>query len=295
MIPNIFLLMRPNQWSKNIFVFLPMFFGRHLTDLSCWWPNICAFLAFCFASSGIYCLNDIYDAESDSHHPKKCRRPLACGSVSRKQAYYTMIVCWILSFGLIFTGYQEISMKIGVASIVALYILLNIAYCLRLKLYSVIDVFIIALGFVLRVISGGISSHVELSHWIVLMTFLLTLFIAIAKRRDDVVVYENSGVMLRDSIGYYNISFINMALCIVASVTMICYIMYTVSDEVISRIGNNYLYTTSIFVLAGLVRYLQLTIVEEKSGSPSRILIQDHFILGCILAWSLTFTCLLYL
>ena len=127
------------------------------------------------------------------------------------------------------------------------------------------------------------------------MTFLLALFLAFAKRRDDVVKYEADGKLMRRNIDRYNSAFMNQAMTVVATLTMVCYIMYTLSDEVIARIGNSYLYITSIFVLAGIIRYLQVAIVDVKSGSPTKILLKDHFIQFCIVGWILTFAFLLYL
>ncbi len=265
-------------------------------DTTSWLPCICAFFAFCFASSGIYCLNDIHDADADKQHKEKCKRPVASGAISKRSAYCIMLICWAVSFGFLSVGcYNEINTIFSAYVIVLIYIIMNIAYCKKLKRYAIIDVFTIAIGFVLRIVLGGIVTHIELSQWIVLMTFLLALFIAFAKRRDDVVTFETSGVKLRDNINRYNLSFMNQALCILASITMVCYIMYTVSDDVVSRIGNHYLYTTSVFVLAGIIRYLQVAIVDEKSGSPTKVLIKDKFIHACILAWIITFACFLYL
>lgn len=296
MITPIIHLIRPHQWTKNAFVFLPLFFGRQLMDTTCWIPCLCAFFAFCFASSGIYCLNDIHDVEADRQHKEKCKRPIASGAISKRNAYCIMLMCWAVSIAFLTLGCKnEFATIFSAHVIVLIYIIMNIAYCLRLKRYAIIDVFIIAIGFVLRIVLGGIVTHIELSQWIVLMTFLLALFIAFAKRRDDVATYETSGVKLRDNISRYNISFMNQALCILASITMVCYIMYTVSDDVVNRIGNHYLYTTSIFVLAGIIRFLQVAIVDEKSGSPTKFLIKDRFIHACILAWIITFACFLYL
>lgn len=296
MIKEYFQLLRPHQWLKNTFVFLPLFFGRHLMDSAAWIPCMGAFLAFCMASSGIYCLNDIQDAVSDRHHKEKCKRPIASGAIGKTKAYCIMMICWVVAFGCIVAGCRtRLEALIGATIVLLLYIVMNIAYCFKLKHYGIVDVFTIAIGFVLRVIMGGMVTQIELSQWIVLMTFLLALFIALAKRRDDVATYENSGIKLRDNISRYNLSFMNQAMCILASITMVCYIMYTVSDEVVNRIGNSYLYTTSVFVLAGIIRYLQITIVDEKSGSPTKVLMKDRFIHACILAWLLTFACFLYL
>ena len=172
---------------------------------------------------------------------------------------------------------------------------MNIAYCIRLKRVALIDVFIIAIGFVLRIWVGGIATGIGISQWIVLMTFLLALFLAFAKRRDDVVMYEESGVKVRCNINRYNLQFMNQAITIVSAVTMVCYIMYTVSPEVQERMQTSYLYVTSIFVLIGLLRYMQLTLVYVKSGSPTKILLYDRFIQLSILGWLLTFFVLIYL
>lgn len=174
------------------------------------------------------------------------------------------------------------------------YLVLNVAYCVKLKHYAIIDVFIIAIGFVLRLFAGAFASGAAISHWIVMLTFLLALFLAFAKRRDDVVSYENTGVLARRNINRYNIAFMNQSLSVIAAVTLVSYILYCVSPDVISRIGSDYLYVTSVFVLAGIIRYLQLSIVDLKSGSPTRILLKDRFIQGCIFFWLLTFLVLLY-
>ena len=171
---------------------------------------------------------------------------------------------------------------------------LNIIYCIKLKQFAIVDVFIIAFGFVLRVVIGGVVAGIFISQWIVLMTFLLALFLAFAKRRDDVILHEAMGVTLRDNTNRYNLNFLNQTLTIIGSITMVCYMMYTVSDEVCARMNTHYLYLTSIFVLAGIIRYLQLTLVDDKSGSPTKILMKDRFIQLCILAWIISFIIIIY-
>ena len=146
----------------------------------------------------------------------------------------------------------------------------------------------------MRIILGGVATGIILSHWIIIMTFLLALFLAFAKRRDDVVMYENTGVKVRKNVNRYNIDFMNQAITIVATITVIAYICYTVSPDVVARIKSPYLYMTSIFVLLGIMRYLQLTIVDIKSGSPTKVLMKDHFVQSCIIGWILTFIIILY-
>lgn len=290
---SIILLLRPHQWLKNLFIFLPLFFDRHLLDTTYWMPCLFAFFAYSFAASAIYCFNDIWDIEADKLHFQKCKRPIASGKISKLGGYGIALICLILSLVLIFTSCVKETKSLLI--IIIFYLLMNVAYCIKLKHIALVDVFIIAIGFVLRILAGSAATGIELSQWIVLMTFLLALFLAFAKRRDDVVIYENTGVKARKNVNRYNLQFMNQAISIVASITMVCYIMYTVSDEVIARMGTPYLYVTSIFVLAGIIRYLQITIVDVKSGSPTKVLMKDHFIQCCIIGWMAAFFLILYL
>ena len=289
-------LLRPEQCLKNLFVFLPLFFDRHLFDLEYLLPCLLIFLAFSFAASGIYCFNDIRDAEADRLHEVKRNRPIASGAVSPATGYIIMGVCLVIAVVFLalipHAGGQP---ALPLCIIVGCYVLMNIAYSLKLKQLAIVDVFIIAIGFVLRVLAGGVATGIYLSHWIVLMTFLLTLFLAFAKRRDDVVTLEKSGVAVRKSINRYNLPFMNLAISIVASITMVCYIMYTVSPQVVERFNSPYVYLTSLFVLAGIIRYLQITVVDAQSGSPTKVLLKDRFIQGCVIGWLVTFAHVLYL
>ena len=172
---------------------------------------------------------------------------------------------------------------------------MNMAYCLKLKQYAILDVTIIAIGFVMRILAGGLATDIWISHWLVLMTFLVTLFLALSKRNDDYRIFEQTGTKPRVSITGYNKTFINEATAIIASVTMVCYIMYTMSPEVIERMGTRYVYLTSGWVLAGLLRYLQNMIVYGLSGSPTKSLVKDHFIQICIIGWIASFFAIIYL
>lgn len=185
------LLIRPQQWVKNFFVFLPLFFDRHLLDAGYLVPAIVVFFAFSFVASSIYCFNDVWDAELDRLHPKKCKRPVASGKISPTVAYTIMGVLLVFAFvGIAVFFRADRQAMTGVAAVLASYFVLNILYCVKLKQIALIDVFIISVGFVLRVVVGGIAAGIYISHWIILMTFLLALFLAFAKRRDDVVMYE---------------------------------------------------------------------------------------------------------
>lgn len=290
---NLVLLLRPQQWLKNLFVFLPLFFDRHLLDMEYVWSGTIAFLAFCLAASSIYCFNDIHDVEADRLHPSKRMRPIASGKVSIKAGYSLM--AFTLGLAVIMILALPFGARWQTLGILSTYYVLNIAYCVRLKQIALVDVFIIATGFVLRILMGGAATRIPLSHWIVLTTFLLALFLAFAKRRDDVLIYEETGTQARRNITRYNLDFMNQVITIVGTITMVAYIMYTVSEEVMQRLGSQYIYLTSIFVLAGIIRYLQLTIVDKKSGSPTKALMKDRFIQLCIIGWLLVFLALIYL
>ena len=295
MIKPVVQLARPQQWIKNAFIFLPIFFDGKLLRLDLLTAAFILFVAYCLAASGVYCFNDIYDAEADRSHPLKKNRPVASGSVTKSAAFMMMGTCFLASilFIIIFF-YHEPSKMWRLIGVITFYILMNIAYCVKLKQMAIVDVFIIATGFVLRIIAGGFATGIHLSQWIVLMTFLLALFLAFAKRRDDVVIYEDTGVLTRKNVSRYNLAFMNQAIGIVASITMVCYIMYTVSPEVTERFHSHYVYITSIFVLAGIIRYLQVTLVDVRSGSPTKILLKDRFIQACIIGWVMTFFFVLY-
>lgn len=288
-------LLRPSQWLKNFFIFLPLFFDGHLLDGAYIVPTVWMWLSFCLVSSGIYCLNDLCDVEVDRVHPDKCKRPLASGAVSRWHALLLMLVCWAVSLGIILLCEWSLGLgRMPLLGVVGIYIFMNVAYSLGLKRLAIVDVFLIAVGFVLRVMAGGFSTGIELSHWIVLMTFLLALFLALAKRRDDVVRFEKTGVKARENVNRYNVAFMNQAIAVVASVTMVCYIMYCVSPEVMERFGSPYLYGTSVFVLAGIIRYLQVIFVDARSGSPTKVLMKDLFMQVAIVGWILSFILILY-
>lgn len=287
-----FELMRPGQWVKNVFVYLPMFFGGELLDVRSWIASTVAFASFCLLSSAIYCLNDIRDAESDRKHPRKKHRPVAAGRVSVKGAYTLMVILMAAAFGML--GMLRPEEFHAAAAIELAYLLLNLAYCFYLKRLAIIDVFTLAIGFVLRLADGGAVCDIELSPWIVCLTFLLALFLAFAKRRDDVAAMEEEGTVRRQSIVGYNLDFINITLAIIAAVTTVCYLLYTVSPDTTGRIGSKYVYITFIFVLAGILRYLMVTLTGGRSDSPTALLYKDRFVQACIAGWIISFAFLIY-
>ena len=286
---NILKILRPHQWVKNTFIFIPLFFGGSLFDMADWTSSLVAFVAFSFAASAIYSINDIVDVEADKKHPKKCKRPIAAGLVSKRQASLLAIILAIAALALPFLLNNWM-----LSVVIAVYLAMNLCYCIRLKHYAIIDVCIVAMGFVMRIVAGGVATDIVLSRWIVMMTFLLTLFLSFAKRRDDVLIMNETGMAPRKNPSRYTLTFINQAITITGGVMLVCYIMYTVSPEVIERFNSPNLYMTSFFVILGLLRYIQLTVVDERSGEPTRLVLSDRLIQLIIAGWIISFAIIIY-
>jgi 4-hydroxybenzoate polyprenyltransferase len=282
-------LARPHQYVKNAFVFLPLFFGWKLTDASALASAAVAFAAFCLTASAVYVINDLKDIEEDRAHPEKRNRPLASGALSPAEAL-------VFAAGLLL-GAAVLTAGLGSAGfslILAGYLAINILYSFLLKHRSLIDLACIAVGFVLRVFAGGAVTGITPSHWIVLMTFLLALFLGFAKRRDDLLLSAAGCERTRKSLDGYNLEFVSLAMMIMAAVVIVSYILYTLSPEVIAKHGSDKLYLTSIFVIMGVLRYLQITLVECKSGSPTLVLLRDGFIQASLVLWIASFYLILY-
>ncbi|CAN5559851.1 decaprenyl-phosphate phosphoribosyltransferase [soil metagenome] len=280
-------LIRVHQWVKNFFLYVPAFFGGVLINQEIFKNLTIGFFAFSFVTSAVYILNDYKDIEKDKLHPEKKDRPLASGAVDKKQALVIFIL--MLLAGLTIAYFLNFYFFL----ITLFYFIMNIAYTLRLKDTPIIDVSIISTGFLLRIFAGGVISEVIVSKWLILLTFLLAMLLALAKRRSEYKVFL-TGKKIRKSIKGYNLDFINVSMVMMASVTVVSYIMYTVSIEVIQRIGNDYLYITSFFVIMGIMRYLQLTLVYDRSGSPTKVLLKDKMTQILILGWIFVFVILLY-
>lgn len=273
---------------KNLFIFLPIFFSAQIGHHELLLNAFIAFIAFSLAASSIYILNDYYDIEEDKNHPKKKHRPLASGIISKKKAVVTMIALFLVGSSLM------AMLSIQAFYILVIYVLVNTAYSIYFKHIAIIDVTIIAIGFALRLFVGAAVTGVVLSMWIVMMTFLLALFLALAKRRDDVLLYLETGKKMRKVIDGYNLQFLDASMVIMASVVIVVYTIYTTSSEVVARIGSQYLYLTAIFVILGIMRYLQITFVHVDSGSPTKIFLTDRFTQLTLLGWIFSFSWILY-
>ena len=278
---SILKLLRPHQYIKNLFVFAPLFFTFSFNFeqvLDC----IVVFVLFSFLASSIYILNDYMDIEEDKQHPTKKFRPLASGEISKNSA---KILFFSLSIPSLVASYF---INIDLFIVLTIYFVLNIAYSLGLKHITIVDIFIIASGFVLRLFAGASVIDNQLSMWIIIMTFLLALFLAVAKRRDDVLL-SSQGKETRKNIDGYNLEFVNAVMVFMSGVIVVAYILYTVSDEVIERLNSQYLFLTTFFVILGIMRYMQLTFVEQNSGSPTKIVLKDRFLQITIMFWLASF------
>jgi len=282
-------LFRPDQWVKNLFLFIPIFFAGELDDTTKLKTLGISFIAFSFIASAIYIINDFKDIDKDREHPEKRRRPLASGAVSKPLGLVFFVI--LLVAGVIFSYFTQ---STPFYVIIACYLFLNVGYTFGLKKVSIVDILIVASGFVLRTIAGGVVVDVDISHWLIIMIFLLALFLVIAKRRDDLLVFKESGNIMRKSIEQYNLEYINSLLIMISGIMIVAYVMYVISPEVEARFNSSYLYFTSVFVVAGVMRYLQITFVDNKSGSPTKILYTDNFIRVVVLGWILSFYIIIY-
>jgi len=280
---------RCHQWVKNSFLFIPAFFAGAIFDLQNIFLLALGFFAFSMGASTIYVINDLRDVEKDRQHPKKKFRPIASGRISVTAARLLLLIT--LSMAIIISLF--LPYKFGI--VLAIYVLMNFAYCFKLKHIAFLDIIIISTGFLLRVLAGGFIVQVPITSWLVLIVFLLSLFLAFAKRRDDVMLYEKEGKEMRRCISGYNLLFVDASMAVLMAITIVCYIMYTISPEVILRMGTEHLYITAFPVLIGVLRYLQLTFVYKGSGSPTELLLKDTFLQTVIFIWLGIFGYFLYI
>ncbi|SEG36701.1 4-hydroxybenzoate polyprenyltransferase [Halpernia humi] len=286
-------LLRLEQWVKNLFVFAPLFFSGNVMNGDLLLKSIFAFVVFSLAASSIYVINDYCDVEQDKKHPQKKNRPLASGAISKVKGLYILAVLFLINLSLLFFGhwyfYENIWLFILV---IGFYIVLNIAYTFKLKHIAIIDVCIIAIGFVLRLLAGGTITQIYTSQWAILLTFVLALVLAIGKRRGELINAQISG-KTRKSLDGYNVQFADIALSISVTLAIVCYLMFTLSSEVQQRFHPPVFYTV-IFVVFAFLRYLQQTLVYNKTESPTKIIYKDHYIQVTIVLWVITFLLLIY-
>ena len=286
-------LLRVEQWVKNLFLFVPLFFSGNIKNLDLLSKSIFAFIIFSLAASIVYILNDYNDIEADRKHPEKRRRPLASGVISKRRALGILSGLVIIDIALVFFAqyyFQENLWKF--ATIIATYFVMNLAYTFKLKHVPIIDIFIIATGFVLRVQAGGYITEIFISQWATLLTFLLALVLAIGKRRGELINAQVSG-KTRKSLDGYNVQFADIALSISVTLAIVCYLMFTLSPEIQLKLHSGIFYTV-VFVVFAFLRYLQQTLVYNRTESPTKIVYRDRYIQITLILWVAAFLILIY-
>jgi 4-hydroxybenzoate polyprenyltransferase len=265
-----FAVLRPAQWVKNLLVLAPVFFSQQASRPEVLLDAAAATLAFCLVSSAVYALNDVVDAERDRAHPRKRLRPVASGDLSPAAAVSTGVLVAALAAGL--------SLRVGAefAACAAVYLALQVVYTFGLKHAVILDVFAIASGFVLRVVAGAAAVAVPVSHWLYLCTLLLALFLALAKRRAELVELEQGAASHRRNLADYSLPFIDQLVSIVSGSAIVAYALYTVAAETMSRVGNDRLKYTIPLVLLGFFRYLFLVHQRRAGGEPHALLLRDR-------------------
>lgn len=280
-------LLRCKQWAKNLFVFVAVFFSGQFLQIDLLVKSFLAFIIFSLVSSAVYILNDFLDRSSDALHPEKKHRPLASKSISIPVAFLIKGILMLVAAGLIF--YLD---NINVAYSVTIYYILNVLYCIWLKHVALLDIFIIAFGFVLRVLVGAYATDLYLTDWALILNFILALILAIGKRRGEL---NNSNIkgITRKSLTHYSVPFLDILLAICCVMAIVCYIMFTLSDQVQQRFHHNIIFTV-LFVIFGIFRYLQLSLVYNRSEAPTKILYKDRYIQITLLLWIISFFLLIY-
>jgi decaprenyl-phosphate phosphoribosyltransferase len=285
--PAFIRLVRPRQWVKNAFIVAPLFFTPSAWTKTQSVAVLLTVIVFCLLSSTVYVVNDYADREADRLHPEKKKRPIASGEISAAGAIGIAAVLFAAAAILAITLLPH-----AVVVVAASYFAINLLYSFWLKHVSILDVLIVAAGFVLRVDAGAGAIAVEPTVWIVICTGLLALFLALAKRRDDLA--KDLSETHRPSLAGYNRRFIDQALAMILGALLVSYLIYTTDQSVIARYGTDKLYLTAPFVIAGVLRYLQITVVEERSGSPTDIALTDRFLIVTMLGWVVVFGLLIY-
>jgi len=280
--------LRPAQWTKNLVVFAGLIFGKKLLDAAAVWDAIAAFVIFCALSGVVYLVNDLADRESDRRHPLKARRPIASGALPVKVATGAALAIGAVALAAAYL------VGPGFAAVAAAYVVLQMLYSGPLKHIIIIDVLTIAIGFVLRAAGGAVAVHVQMSHWLFVCTILLALFLALAKRRHEIVLLAGGATSHRPILGEYTAYLLDQMIGVVTASTLIAYVFYTISPETQAKFGTPWLGLTIPFPLYGIFRYLYLVHQREGGGSPADLLLTDRPLLGCVALWALVVALIIY-
>lgn len=288
MIIEIFKTMRPKQWTKNLFVFAGIIFSQNLFNFPLLLKTVLAFFVFCLLSGSIYVMNDIADLNEDRHHPLKSQRPLASGRLKVSYAVWVLIFISLFSLGISFR-LSPLFFLVALA-----YFMLQLAYSLVLKHMVILDVFVVAIGFVLRVIGGAIVIDVPISPWLIVCTILLALFLSLSKRRHELVLLNEEAKNHRKILAEYSPYLLDQMISVVTASTVIAYCFYTLSEETVKKFGTKNLVFTIPFVLYGIFRYLYLIHKKKVGGNPETVFINDRPLLIAVILWVITVGIILY-
>jgi 4-hydroxybenzoate polyprenyltransferase len=285
---HLLLSLRPGQWTKNLVIFAGILFGKRLFDATAVGEAVSAFAVFCVLSGVVYLVNDIADRDSDRQHPLKASRPIASGALPVGAATIGAIVLGTAGLA------AALAIGRGFAAVAAAYLVLQMLYSGPLKHIVIIDVLTIAIGFVLRAVAGAVAVHVEISNWLLVCTILLALFIALAKRRHEIVLLAGAATTHRPILGEYSPYLLDQMIGVVTASTLISYVFYTISPETQVKFGTHWLGLTIPFPLYGIFRYLYLVHQREGGGSPADLLLTDRPLLACVALWALAVALIIY-
>ncbi|MBU1186195.1 MAG: decaprenyl-phosphate phosphoribosyltransferase [Acidobacteria bacterium] len=280
--------LRPQQWIKNLFIFAPLLFSRNLFDLSMGLRVLGAFFLFCLISGASYILNDLMDLEEDKNHPLKRQRPLPSGRLKKKSAFFALVLISVLSL------FTALVWNTSFGLVLLLYFLVQIGYSLWLKHIVILDVFLVAAGFALRVIAGGLVISVTISPWLLICTLLLALFLALSKRRHELLLLDDKAAGHRPILSEYSPYLLDQMIAVVTASTVISYCLYTIAAETIAKFGTEHLFATVPFVLYGIFRYLYLIHRRSGGGMPETLILKDKPLLLAIILWVISAALIIY-
>lgn len=285
---ELFKSIRPQQWLKNLFIFAPLIFSENIFHRSMFLQSLLAFAVFCLLSGALYILNDLKDIEEDRLHPIKSKRPLAAGRLMKSQAIAAFVVLSFVSLLLAAMVNREFLW------VCLVYFVLQIAYSFALKHVVILDVFIVASGFFLRVIAGAVAIQVQISPWLLICTTLLALFLALSKRRHEILLLEEEAINHRPILKEYSPYLLDQMISVATASTVIAYCLYTISGETIEKFGTNKLILTIPFVLYGIFRYLYLIHQKAEGGTPETLILKDRPLLFDIFLWIISAALIIY-
>jgi len=285
---NVLVSLRPRQWVKNLLVFAGLIFGGQLGNPGAVLRAFAAFAIFCLLSSAVYLVNDVLDRDVDRRHPKKAHRPIAAGTLGVQTALVIAVVAMLVALA----GAFAVGRQFGIVAVA--YLLLMTSYSVWLKHQVILDVLAISGGFVLRALAGATAVDVPFSHWLLMLTLLLAMFLALCKRRAELTALSTEARTHRRALEHYSEGLLDQMIAVVTASTLLAYAFYTISPETIAKFGTDRLLLTLPFPLYGIFRYLYLVHQQAGGGNPSEQLFSDRALLGCVALWGIAVVAIIY-